>query len=413
MLINDNKNSLRKGVLFDMRTHKIFKNFKNAVSVMLLMLVVAVLSIMPVCAADEAADVQAAETVITGVPSRITKDINAPVTIKVGVSPAGGGRTVRLQRYDSLNKKWRTAYTKTTKDADKASVGFSIDKKYRKRTTGKWRVYVAGSDQAGAAVSRTFKLTSRNIGDCSIGGKSACIYCVDTGEFIQSKNCNKKLAQASTTKLMTAILVIEKGRIDATAKISQKAASTPSSDGYLKAGDKYSNMDLVYAMMLPSANDAATALAEDVSGDTKKFVRLMNARAEKMGLKNTFYKNPHGLDANGHYSTARDVAVLTAEAYEHPQIRKTWMAKRKTITSKKYGVRWKLSNTDKILGYSDNFKGGKTGTQPKAGYCFTGVYKWKGKTYVTVVLGSKSEAGRWKDTKNLHRYIKKYAESKY
>jgi len=401
-----------------MRTHKVIKNITKAVSVMLLMLAVTVLSVMPVCAENEVTEGQdavrsQAETVITGVPSRITKSLNSTVTIKAVISPANGGRTVRLQRYDSTNKKWKTVYTQTTKDADKASVKFEISGKYRKRTTGKWRVSVAKSEQAGAAVSRTTTLTSRNISKCSIGGKSACIYCVETGEFIQTKSCNKIRAQASTTKLMTAILVIEKGRIDAVAKISSKAASTPSSDGYLKTGDKYSNMDLIYAMMLPSANDAAVALAEDVSGSTKKFVKLMNAKAGKMGLKNTVYRNPHGLDAEGHYSTAKDVAILTANAYEYPEIRKTWMAKTKTIQSKNYGVRWKLSSTDKILGYSSNFKGGKTGTQPKAGYCFTGVYKWKGKTYVTVVLGCKSESGRWKDTKNLHSYIKKYAATKY
>ena len=114
-----------------MSKHKVIRNITNTLSAMLLTLAVASLSIMPVWAADEAADVQAAEqdraeTVITGVPSRITKDINDTVTIKVGISPANGGRTVRLQRYDSSKKKWRTAYTKTTKDSDKASVGFEI-----------------------------------------------------------------------------------------------------------------------------------------------------------------------------------------------------------------------------------------------------------------------------------------------
>lgn len=400
-----------------MKMHKGIRNIRNAVSAMLLMLAVAVLSVVPVCAAGATADGQTintdrAETFISGVPSRINKGANDTVTIKAGISPANGGRTVMLQRYDSTENNWKTIITRTTEDTDEADVKFKIAGKYRKRTTGLWRVYVAESEQAGAAASNTITLTSRNTGKCSIGGKSSCIYCIDTGEFIQTKNYNKKRAQASTTKLMTAILVIEKGRIDAAARISKKAASTPSSDGYLKVGDEYNNMDLVYAMMLPSANDAATALAEDVSGNTKEFVKLMNAKAREMGLKKTVYRNVHGLDAKGHYSTAKDVAILTADAYKYPQIRNTWLVKKKTIKSKN-GIKWKLSTTDKILGYSSKFEGGKTGTQPKSGYCFTGVYKWKGKTYVTVVLGSKSESGRWKDTKKLHKYIKKYAETRY
>lgn len=399
-----------------MRTDHIAKIVRITVPVICLVLVAAAISIISVFAVSETTKVKTAErteTIITGLPSSINKSVKRTVTVKAGITPSNGGRTVKLQRYDSSKKKWKTIYTKTTKDADESAVKFKISGKYRKKTTGKWRLFVTGTRHAREAVSSVITLTSINTGDCITGGKSSCIYCIDTGEFIQTKNCNKKVAQASTTKLMTAILVIEEDKIGATTSISRKAASTPSSRGYIREGDKFSNLDLVYAMMLPSANDAASALAEGVAGNTRKFVNMMNARAKEMDLKNTVYKNPHGLDADGHYSTARDVAILTANAYGHPEIRKAWMTGTRTIKSKNYGISWRLVTTDQMLGCSSNFKGGKTGTQPKAGYCFTGVYKWKGKTYVTVVLGSGSEAGRWRDTGNLHKYIKKYAASKY
>lgn len=239
-----------------------------------------------------------------------------------------------------------------------------------------------------------------------LSAKTACIYCVEDDTFIYKKKINKKVHQASTTKLMTAVLLIESGKINSKIKVSANAANSWGGNRRLKTGDIYKAKDLLYAMMLVSDSDSTVAIAEKVSGTKKRFVAKMNAKARKLGMKNTHYVNVQGWDANNHYSTAADTARITAYAYGYPQIRKTWSVKKKTVHSLKYKTSWTLKSTDKIVGYIKNFKGGKTGTTNEAGYCFAGVYEYKGKTYVTVVFGCPTEADRWKDTKALYSYIK-------
>lgn len=245
--------------------------------------------------------------------------------------------------------------------------------------------------------------------DVYLYAETACVYRVDgegRGTLLYDKGADVRMAQASTTKLMTAILLIESGKLEEDTEISSNAASTSQIWYELEEGDVYSNHDLLYAMMLPSANDAAVAIAESVSGNTGDFVDMMNERAAELGLEDTHFVNPHGLDADNHYSTALDVARLTAFAYTFPEIRETMECRTKAITGKNYGNTWDLETTTEILGYDDDFKGGKTGTQPVAGFCFSGVYEYNGKTYITVVLNCDTEEERWIDTKRLHQFIR-------
>ena len=348
-------------------------------------------------------------TTITKYGTDYNRRLDQSAKIKARITPANGGRVVKLQRYSTSKGKWKTIYKLTTKDADSATVTFSIAKKYRKRTTSLWRIYVPATETAANAVSKTISLTNRNIKTLKLTAKTACIYRVDgegEGTVIYSKNTTRKRAQASTTKLMTALLVMESGKIDGTTRITKNAARTPWGSYKLKAGDTYNNMDLMYAMLLPSANDAATALAEGIAGSESAFVDLMNQRAAELGLTRTSFRNPHGLDADGHYSTAADLAKLTAYAFQYPEIRQILNTNVKTITSLTNKSKWTLFSTNAIFGYSKHFKGGKTGTTDNARCCFAGVYTYKGETYVTVVLGSKYGFSRWADTKKLHKYIK-------
>ena len=246
----------------------------------------------------------------------------------------------------------------------------------------------------------------------AISAKSAIL--VDqSGNVLFEKDADERMLIASTTKLMTAILAIDSGKLGKTTTISKHAAATPWGSGRLKSGDKYNNKDLMYAMLMPSSNDAATAVAEMVSGTEAKFVSKMNTRAKKMGLTHTQFKNPHGLDADGHYTTAKELAMLTATAYTYPLISEIWNTRVKTIKSLKYKRSWTLWTTNAIFGYDSNLKGGKTGTEDNAGCCFAGAYELNGVTYITVVLGSGYGFTRWLDTKKLHSYIKSYAESSY
>ncbi|MBR3125216.1 MAG: D-alanyl-D-alanine carboxypeptidase [Mogibacterium sp.] len=357
-----------------------------------------------------------AVTTITGYPTVLNAARSKAAVISATITPANGGRLVKLQRFNHATGKWYTKMREYVDGPQNATVSFSIPKGNRQRTTSVWRIYVNETETAAAAASENITLTSRNIKSYNLSAKAACIYRVDgngTGTLVYSKYANTKRAQASTTKLMTAVLLMESGKIKTKTTISKHAASTPWGSGRLSAGDIYKTKDLLYAMMLPSANDAATAVAEKVGGSEDAFVALMNTKAQLMGMQSTHFCNPHGLDANGHYTTATELAALTAYAYTFPEIRKCWVTKTKTIKNLKTKKKWVLWSTDSLIGYISNFLGGKTGTEDNAGCCFTGVYEFNGSTYVTVVLGSRNGITRWADTKKLHSYISTYAATQY
>ncbi len=354
-------------------------------------------------------------TTITGYSRTRGRVINKSFKVSATITPARS-RTVKLQRYNSSKKTWKTVMTKKAGSGESSKVTFSVPKKLRKKTTSLWRIYVPETDQYKAATSKKISLTTRNIKKVKLTARAAVIYRIDkdgSGTIIYTKARDKKLAQASTTKLMTAVLLLESGRLKGKTKISKHAAATPWGSGHLEKGDVFKTRDLLYAMLLPSSNDAATAVAERVGGSESEFVRMMNAKAKAMGLKSTQFRNPHGLDANGHYTTAYELAKLTAYAYTFPEIRKCWATKAKTINCVNRKKSWKLWSTNAIFSYVKEFLGGKTGTEDNAKCCFTGVYTYKGATYVTVVLGSNYGFARWSDTKKLHKYIRKYAATKY
>ena len=303
-----------------------------------------------------------------------------------------------------------------SRDKSVVHVGIVVPQEECAKTTSVWRLYVPATETAAAAHSSNIVVTTRNLEDLALSARSACVYRVDgdgKGVLIYSKQADKKLPQASTTKLMTAVLLLENGLLNSTTKISTHAARTPWGSGRLAAGDVYNTEDLLYAMMLPSSNDAATAIAEKVGGSETAFVSMMNAKAEALGFTRTHFRNPHGLDADGHYTTALELAKLTAYAYNFPEIRECWATKYRTIKSLKRGRRWTLWSTNSLFKYVSNFLGGKTGTEDNAKCCFTGMYTYEGSTYVTVVLGSGYGYARWSDTKKLHKYIQDYAATKY
>ena len=358
------------------------------------------------------------ETVISGYKTDYNKRYNEILEIEADIIPAGG-REVQSQRYSSSDGIWTTIQTITeAEDADEdvVHVCFDVPAEERSRTSSQWRLFVPATENAAEAYSEGISGTTRNIEKYSLSARNACVYRIDedgSGTMIYSKESKTEVAQASTTKLMTAVLLLESGLLDTTTTISYHAAETPWGSGKLEAGDVYNTKDLLYAMLLPSSNDAATAVAERVGGTEGAFVQRMNAKAEKMGWTQTHFRNPHGLDADGHYTTALELAKLTAYAYTFPEIRDCWGTQWKTIRSLKYGNKWTLWSTNAIFGYISSFLGGKTGTEDNAGCCFTGVYEYEGTAYVTVVLGSGYGFSRWTDTKKLHSYIRNYATSSY
>ena len=392
---------------------------------------------------EAAKETKPAITVISNCKTAYNTRLCKPLIITADITPADG-REVQLQRYSSVDNTWTTICTSTAGQSNEAAdstaeqgkeeaagtaaqseenavsaaanVNISVPAEERNKTSSLWRIYVPATDNATEAYSENISVTTRNIEKLNLTARAACIYRIDgngTGTLIASKHAFVQHAQASTTKLMTAILLLESGQIDSTTRISPYAARTPYGSGRLAAGDVYSNRDLLYAMLVPSSNDAATAVAESIGGSEAGFVNMMNAKAAQMGFTNTHFRNAHGLDADGHYTTALELAQLTAYAYNFPEIRDCWATRYKTIRSLEKGRKWTFWSTNAIFSYISNFLGGKTGTEGNAGCCFTGIYTYGGSTYVTVVLGSGYGYSRWSDTKKLHRYIENYAATGY
>ena len=353
-----------------------------------------------------------AETVISGIGKSICAFSGKELKKTVEISPSKGTRTVLLQLYSSKDKKYNTVKTYVSDNCKTAKITISFPKSKRKRTYGKWRIYVKESSKAKSA-KKIIQITSKNIVSKDISAKAICIYCIDDNRDIYQKKVHKERKQASLTKLMTATLLIENGRLDKWAKISEKAAKTPYSHPKMVKGDSYKNKALLHAMLLPSSNGAAVASAESVSSGTSKFIKKMNGRAEELGLKNTHYASVHGLDTKNNYSSAYDTARLMGYIFSESKTFRSIIAKDKYNIKSKQGRSETIYSTDKLKSYSKKHKGGKSGTTSGAGYCFCGVYKHKSKTYVVCILGSESDKTRWSDMKKLYKYIDEYAATKY
>ncbi|WP_243386462.1 D-alanyl-D-alanine carboxypeptidase family protein [Bacillus kexueae] len=195
-------------------------------------------------------------------------------------------------------------------------------------------------------------------GAFSVQAQSAILIEQNTGRILFEKDPHEKMRIASITKIMTAILAIESGKLDEKVKVSSRAPYTEGSSIYLQEGQEITLRDLVYGLMLRSGNDAAVAIAEYVGGSLEGFVYLMNQKAEEIGMMNTQFRNPHGLDDhNDHYSTAYDMAKLTQYAMRNEEYREISSTKVHKTEDGKYVWR----NKNKMLNLYEYSTGGKTG----------------------------------------------------
>ena len=352
------------------------------------------------------------ETVISGISKTISAFSCSELKKTIKISPANGTRTVLLQLYSSKDKRYNTVKTYVSESRGTAKLTLSFPKSKRKKTLGKWRIYVKENNRAKSA-KKIIYLTSKNIVSKDVSAKAVCIFCIDNNKNIYQKKAHKERKQASLTKLMTATLLIENGKLDEWKKISEKAAKTPYSHPKMVKGDSYKNRALLHAMLLPSSNGAAVASAESVSGSTSKFIRKMNGKAEELGLNNTHYASVHGLDTDNNYSSAYDTARLMGYIYSESKTFRSIIAKDKYKIKSKQGRSETLYSTDMLKTYSSKHKGGKSGTTSGAGCCFCGIYKHKGKTYAVCILGSETDNKRWSDMKKLYKYIDEFAATKY
>lgn len=224
-----------------------------------------------------------------------------------------------------------------------------------------------------------------------------------TNSVLFGKNENSKKKMASTTKIMTATIIIEKCNLTDTIEISKKAAGTGGSRLGLKTGDKITVLDLLYGLMLRSGNDAAVALAEYAGGDINGFAELMNAKALELGLTNTHFETPHGLDSNEHYTTAYELALLSNYALNNPTFAKIVGTKNYTITIN--GSPKDLSNTNELLGNMEGVYGVKTGFTNGANRCLVTACKRNDIDIICVVLGADTKKFRTIDSIKLINYV--------
>lgn len=219
-------------------------------------------------------------------------------------------------------------------------------------------------------------------------------------KVIYSKNPHVKLAPASTTKIMTALVVLKKSKLDKRLRISKHATFAPPSKVDIKKGEEYTTEDMLKALLLNSGNDASIALAESVAGTEKDFVKMMNETARKIGCRNTNFKTSNGLPAKGQYSTAYDLALIMQEAVKDKRLIDILKIKTTQITELNNGRRIKLRNHNKSL-WDDTpyLMLGKTGYTIKAKQCFLGYINYdKRHNLIVVVLKGKR---LWPDLKEL------------
>lgn len=227
-----------------------------------------------------------------------------------------------------------------------------------------------------------------------VSAESAILIETSTASIVGMKNADQRMPMASTTKIMTALVAIEHGNIAKTVSISPGAVGVEGSSVYLYEGERLTLEDLIYAMMLESANDAAAAIAIEVGGSLEGFAEMMNQKAKELGLKNTHFTNPHGLDNEEHYTTARDLATIALAAMQNETFKSIVSTYKRTIPlNETEGVRLLINHNKLLKGYNGAV-GIKTGYTKKSGRCLVSAAEKDGVGFICVTLNAPDD---WQD----------------
>ena len=226
-----------------------------------------------------------------------------------------------------------------------------------------------------------------------LSAHSAVLMCADTGDILYEKNADERMLIASTTKIMTAIVTLENCGLDEAVDIKPEYCAVEGSLMYIKPGESYTVRELLTGLMLVSGNDAALALAYHTAGSLEAFAALMNEKAEELGMENSAYKNPHGLDELGHYSTAHDLAVLAAYCMENVDFADIVSEKSCTVGDLTY------VNHNKLLWECEGCLGIKTGYTKASGRSLVSCCERNGMRLICVTLGAPDD---WNDHKKLY-----------
>ncbi|MBW4828784.1 MAG: D-alanyl-D-alanine carboxypeptidase [Clostridiaceae bacterium] len=233
-----------------------------------------------------------------------------------------------------------------------------------------------------------FLINSISYSSPEIDAESGLLIDVKSGRILYTLNPHKKLPMASTTKIMTALVALENGKLDEKIKVKKKFVGVEGSSIYIYEGEEISLKDLLYGLMLRSGNDAAMVIADHVAGDTDKFIELMNSKAKEIGALNTNFTNPHGLEDENHYTTAHDLGLITREALKHDVFKEIVSSKSWTADRDKNNY---FYNKNKTLWQYEGGDGVKTGYTKRAGRCLVSSATKNGMQLVSVVLND----GNW------------------
>lgn len=236
---------------------------------------------------------------------------------------------------------------------------------------------------------------------------AAALMDANAGRFLYKKNADILLPMASTTKILTCIVVIENTDLEDLVTISHNASIQPKVRMGVAEGEKYYVKDLLYALMLESYNDVAVALAEHVGGSVEGFASLMNNKATELGCTNTHFVTPNGLDADGHYTTAAELCMLAAYAIQNKTFIEITNTREYTLSEVSSGRLIQVNNKNRFLTEYNGAIGVKTGFTGKAGYCFVGAAKRGDMLLVSSVLACgwpPNKSYKWTDTKALMDY---------
>lgn len=234
-----------------------------------------------------------------------------------------------------------------------------------------------------------------------VSAQSAILICADTGTVLAEYNAYERLPMASTTKIMTALLLAETDALDTEIVTTKEMVTVEGSSMGLLEGDRVTYRDLLYGMLLASGNDAANTTAICLGGSVAGFAEMMNAKAAELGLNDTHFVTPSGLDDENHYTTASDLARLAAYALQNPVFAEAVAAKSATLTYGNPPYRRTLSNHNKLLSYYEDCIGVKTGYTKRSGRCLVSAAKQDGATIVAVTLNDRDD---WDDHQELLDY---------
>lgn len=223
-------------------------------------------------------------------------------------------------------------------------------------------------------------------GSFETSARAAVLIERDTGKVLLASNADERLPMASTTKVMTALLALEYGKLDEVVTAGRNAYGVPGTSIYLELGEKLTLHDLLYGLMLASGNDAAVAIAEHIGGDVETFCRMMTERAAQLGCTDTVFLTPHGLPEEGHYTTAYDLALIAREAMSHELFRQIVSTRRASIPWEGRSYQRILNNKNRLLTEYQGATGIKTGYTKAAGRCLVFGAERNGMEVIGVVL---------------------------